>query len=144
MTVANTDLDQTVDGKKLFQVYGHSIGIGKDGRRLWPAKFKQQIGRKVISGKLSTQDVQKACQISSGGVNQCVRFAERGSNSRNKKGEADKPVFTEIKLVPELQAISASVQRHLKIKTAKFELCLPADYPVERIIQLLTAVGSPR
>lgn len=29
----------------VFQAYGFSIPIGKDGRRMWPTKFKQEMAK---------------------------------------------------------------------------------------------------
>lgn len=30
--------------QNIFHAYGYSIPVGKDGRRLWPTKFKRAMG----------------------------------------------------------------------------------------------------
>ena len=50
--------------QNIFHAFGYSIPVGKDGRRLWPTKFKRAMGQRMRSGELSIGEVQKTCQVS--------------------------------------------------------------------------------
>ena len=61
-TLGGLTSDQKID--KIFRVFGYSIPVAKDGRRLWPTKFKREMAQQMISGKLSITDVQRTCRVS--------------------------------------------------------------------------------
>jgi len=54
--------DQKING--VFRVFGFSIPVGRDGRRMWPKKFKQEMAKQMKSGKLSVKDIQRTCEVS--------------------------------------------------------------------------------
>ncbi len=37
--------------QNIFHAFGYSIPVGKDGRRLWPTKFKRAMGQRMRSGE---------------------------------------------------------------------------------------------
>ena len=45
--------------ENVFHAFGYSVPVGKDGRRMWPTKFKREMARQMNSGKLSIGDVEK-------------------------------------------------------------------------------------
>ncbi|MCK0121062.1 transposase [Loktanella sp. F6476L] len=70
--------DQKID--KVFHIFGHSIPVGKDGRRMWQTKFKREMAQQMISGKLSVRDAQKTCRVSNNTAYKWKnKFAENGT-----------------------------------------------------------------
>lgn len=45
--------------KDVFEAFGYSIPFGKDGRRIWPTKFKREMVKRMRAGTLTVQDFRK-------------------------------------------------------------------------------------
>ncbi|MEL6639772.1 MAG: hypothetical protein AAFN63_00070 [Pseudomonadota bacterium] len=89
--------DQEIN--KLFHAYGYSIPVAKDGRRLWPTKFKREMGQRMRSGKLSICEVQKTCCVSESTAYKWKKKHARGASTKSQdvtSGPASN--FAEIKV----------------------------------------------
>ena len=47
-TLGALSSDQKID--KVFHAFGYSVPVGKDGRCLWPTKFKREMAHRMRSG----------------------------------------------------------------------------------------------
>ncbi|MBO9436137.1 hypothetical protein J7394_18085 [Ruegeria sp. R13_0] len=127
--------DQKIE--KVFHAYGYSIPVGKDGRRLWPRKFKNEVGQRMRTGRLSTRDVAKTCGISSGTASEWKKDAERkapGPHSTLKV--KSQPVFAEIK-VDAVEEPMPVAQGHIIFKRGTCEVLLPSNYPLNQLTALI-------
>jgi len=50
------DLSSDQEIEKRLYAFGYSILIGKDGRRLWPRKFKKEMAQKLLTKELTVAD----------------------------------------------------------------------------------------
>ncbi len=39
--------DQKIEN--VFHAFGHSVPVGKDGRRMWPTKLKRDMALQIVS-----------------------------------------------------------------------------------------------
>lgn len=128
--------DQKIN--KVFHAFGYSIPVGKDGRRLWPTKFKREMGRRMRSGTLSIGDVQKKCEISNKMAYMWRKGPKQKTSAKRSKVQEPAPVFAEIKV--ELDEPSGQTgTSHIVFKRAGCELLLPSTYPVDRLVGLIRA-----
>lgn len=84
--------------QNIFHAYGYSIPVGKDGRCLWPTKFKRAMGQRMRSGELSIGEVQKTCQVSNKTAYNWRKSGSRKSQHKPKKTQQPAPAFAEIKV----------------------------------------------
>lgn len=138
--LGNLASDQKIEN--VFHAFGYSIPVGKDGRRLWPTKFKREMARRMKSGTLSVTDVQKTCQVS----DQTAYAWRKGSKQKNlakrqKKSQESSPVFAKIKVQNDVP-IEQVEAPHIVFKRAGCELLLPSTYPVAGLVELIRAFES--
>ncbi len=130
--------DQKTGG--IFQVYGFSIAVRKDGRRMWSRKFKQHVSERILSGALTENEVQKTCDVSRKTTDKWRRELQANS-ARKRKIQTQK--FVEVELEPEPNADQNGVNL-IALNWRGVELALHADYPVGRLVELVRQLGSPQ
>ncbi len=133
--------DQKID--KVFHAFGYSVPVGKDGRRLWPKKFKREMGRRMRSGKLSADKVRKTCRVSDSTVYEWKKSGHRAEMKQKHCSEMPAPAFAEVKVkVSKDETHSSGASGQIIFRRAGCEVQLPSGYPVERLIQLLSAFDT--
>ncbi|WP_299289076.1 hypothetical protein [uncultured Tateyamaria sp.] len=135
-TLGELASDQKIEN--VFHAFGYSVPVGKDGRRLWPTKFKREMGQRMRSGTLSVGEVQKTCRVSDSTAYKWKKKANRITQKPNHSLEQSAPAFAEIKVSKDEQRSARSLGQ-IVFKRAGCEIDLPQDYPVDRLIQLLRA-----
>lgn len=119
-TLGGLASDQKINS--VFHVFGFSIPVAKDGRRMWPTKFKREMAKQMMSGKLTVGDVQKTCRVPD-------KTAYRWkSDFRNpaKKAEKCKDRAAFVKLqVDETKPADRSSQGQITLTRGATELTLP-------------------
>ena len=138
-TLGALSSDQKIN--KIFHAFGYSIPVGKDGRRLWPTKFKREMAQRMRSGTLSIGDVQKTCQVSDKTAYSWRNGPKQKNLAKRQKVQEPVPVFAEIKVqhdVPDEQTETS----HIVFKRAGCELLLPYTYPVDGLVRLIRAFES--
>ena len=121
--------------QNVFHAFGYSIPIGKDGRRLWPTKFKRAMGQRMRSGELSINDVQKTCQISD---KTAYSWRKGGSRKPSQKSQQPAALFAEVKVERDKPASPLQTPQ-IVFKRAGCEVLLPTNYPVDQLAQLIRA-----
>ncbi|WP_187428197.1 hypothetical protein ROLI_003360 [Roseobacter fucihabitans] len=84
--------------QNVFHAFGYSIPVGKDGRRLWPTKFKREMVQRMRSGKLTIGEVQRTCRVCDTTAYKWKKKAGRIATKQNESTEKPTPVFAEIKV----------------------------------------------
>lgn len=129
--------------QNVFHAFGYSIPIGKDGRRLWPTKFKRAMGQRMRSGELSIGDVQKTCQISDKTAYSWRKGGSRKPSHKPQKAQQLAASFAEIKVERD-QPVSPAQTPQIVFKRAGCEVLLPTNYPLDQLVQLIRAFeGRP-
>jgi len=130
------------DRKKsgIFQAYGFSIPVGKDGRRMWPRKFKRQVVERILSGSLTESEVQKTCDVSRKTTDKWRREVQ-SSSARKRKIQTQK--FFEVEVEPETKS-SPKGTAVIELNWRTVELTVYADYPVELLVELIRQLGTSR
>lgn len=118
---------------KLLHAFGYSIPIGKDGRRLWPSKFKKDMVQKLRSKELTAVEISKACKTSQYTVRQWEREFGRKHPKRKPVLPEVAPDFVEVKF-NDTQAITPDI---IAFHCNAFELKLPSDYPLSGIVRII-------
>lgn len=131
--------DQKID--KVFHAFGYSIPVGKDGRRLWPTKFKHEMAQRMRAGTLSIGDVQKTCQISDKTAYKWRKGPKQKNLAKRQKVQEPVPVFAEIE-VQQDKPVEQAKTSHIIFKRAGCELLLPLTYPVGSLVALIRAFES--
>ncbi|MDA5555131.1 hypothetical protein [Shimia sp. MMG029] len=134
--------DQKIE--KIFHAYGYSIPVGRDGRRLWPKRFKNEIGQRMNSGRLSPRDVAKTCGISSATAADWKKDAKReatGPHSTLKP--KSKSTFVEMQVEKDVSASRATLEP-IVFKSSDCEIQFPRDFPMERLAVLIVECGRKR
>ncbi|WP_152610719.1 hypothetical protein [Ruegeria sp. ANG-R] len=129
---------------KVFHAYGYSIPVGKDGRRLWPRKFKNEMGQRMRSGRLSARDVAKTCGISNGTASEWKKDADRkASGPHSTLKTKSQPVFAEIK-IDAIEEPAPDTPAHIIFKRGACEVLLPSNYPLDQLTALIKSFeGNP-
>lgn len=117
--------DQKIDNA--FHAFGYSIPVGKDGRRLWPTKFKREMGRRMRFGTLSIGEVQKKCQISDKTAYAWRKGPKQKTSEKRSKVQEPTPVFAEIKVRHD-EPIEQAEASHTIFRRAGCELLLPSTW----------------
>ncbi|WP_187428689.1 hypothetical protein ROLI_012070 [Roseobacter fucihabitans] len=138
-TLGALSRDQKIN--KVFHAFGYSIPVGKDGRRLWPTKFKREMAQRMRSGTLSIGDVQKTCQISDKTAYSWRKGPKQKNLAKRPKVQEPTPVFVEIK-VQHIEPVEQAEISHIIFKRAGCELLLPSTYPVAGLVGLIRAFES--
>lgn len=127
----------------VFHAFGYSIPVGKDGRRLWPTKFKRIMGQRLISGELSIDEVQKTCQVSDKTAYKWKRNGSRKPARSKLKPKNRIPAFAEVK-VEATEPAAAETSPQIVFKRAGCEVLLPINYPIDQLAELIrTLEASP-
>ena len=129
--------DQKIE--KVFHAYGYSIPVGKDGRRLWTRRFKDEMGQKMKSGRLSVGEVAKTCGVKHETASRWKKASEKkalGPQSTLKP--KSKPSFAEIKVSSREQTIPATSE-NIIFKRGSCEVLFPATYPLGKLATLIRA-----
>lgn len=124
--------------QNIFHAYGYSIPVGKDGRRLWPTKFKRAMGQRMRSGELSIGEVQKTCQVSNKTAYSWRKGGSRKSPHKPKKTQQPPPAFAEIK-VERAGPAAPPPTSQIVFRRAGCEVLLPSNFPIDQLAQLISA-----
>lgn len=124
--------------QNVFHAFGHSIPVGKDGRRLWPTKFKRAMGQRMRSGELSIGEVQKTCQVSNKTAYSWRKAGSRKSPHKPKRTQEPAPAFAEIK-VQRHEQVAPTPTPQIVFKRAGCEVLLPPNFPIDQLAQLISA-----
>ncbi|GFE49048.1 hypothetical protein So717_08010 [Roseobacter cerasinus] len=136
-TLGGLASDQKIEN--VFRVFGYSIPIGKDGRRMWPTKFKREMAKQMMSGKLTVGDVQKTCRVSD---KTAYRWKSDFQTPTKKAAKRkDRPAFVEVQ-VNEAKPVDPISHGQIKLKRGATELTLPTDYPVKQLALLIRALDG--
>lgn len=125
--------------ENVFHAFDHSIPVGKDGRRMWPTKFKREMVRQMNSGKLTIGDVRKGCQVSDKTV-----YGWRQEFGCKKKTPSKKPPikgFSSIKVIDD-QPKTSTPTAPITLKRGDVEPQLPLNYPVHHLAQLFRSIDG--
>ncbi len=125
--------------EKVFHAYGYSNSVGKDGRRLWTQRFKDEMGQKMKSGRLSVGDVAKTCGVKHETASRWKKASEKkalGPHSTLKP--KSKPSFAEIKVSSREQTIPATSE-NIIFKHGSCEVLFPTSYPLGKLATLIRA-----
>lgn len=128
--------DQKID--KVFHAFGYSIPVGKDGRRLWPTKFKRGMGQRMRSGELSIGEVQRTCQVSNKTAYSWRKGGSRKSPYKPKRTQEPAPAFAEIKVQRD-EPFALTLTSQIVFKRAGCEVLLPPNFPIDQLAQLIGA-----
>ncbi|GLQ25206.1 hypothetical protein [Sulfitobacter pacificus] len=139
-TQGHNDLSSDKKISKVFHAYGYSIPVRKDGRRMWPPKFKRAMTYKIRSKELSVKEVSEVCKTDQLTVKQWRREYGREETLDETIHPAE-PVFAQLTLSDN----DGSTQRSagdIRVHCKSFDLTLPANYPVEGIVRILKSLGG--
>ncbi|MEP5623262.1 MAG: transposase [Hyphomicrobiales bacterium] len=133
--------DQKIEN--VFHAFGYSVPVGKDGRRMWPTKFKREMARQMNSGKLTIGDVRKSCQVSDKTVYKWRQEFGKGDNKKSPSNKSTEQAFSEIKVMDDpTKSLTATDQ--ITLKRGGVELQCPFNYPVHQLAQLIRSIdGKP-
>lgn len=136
-TLGGLASDQKIEN--VFRVFGYSIPDGKDGRRMWPTKFKREMAKQMISGKLTVGDVQKTCRVSD---KTAYRWKSDFQTPTKKTAKRkDRPAFVELQ-VDETKSVEPNSLGHITLKRGATELTFPTGYPVKQLALLIRALDG--
>ncbi|SMR83524.1 hypothetical protein SAMN04488030_3449 [Aliiroseovarius halocynthiae] len=139
-THVHNDLSSDKKISKVFHAYGYSIQVRKDGRRMWPAKFKRAMVYKIRSKELSVKELSEVCKTDQFTAKQWRR--EYGKvESLNETIHPAEPVFAQLTLSDDDRSTQRSAG-DIRVHCKGFDLTLPANYPVEGIVQILKTLGG--
>ncbi len=124
--------------QNVFHAFSYSIPVGKDGRRLWPTKFKRAMGQRMRSGELSIGEVQRTCQVSNKTAYGWRKGGSRKSPQKPKKPQEPAPAFAEIKVQCD-EPVARPLTPQIVFKRAGCEVLLPIDFPIDQLAQLISA-----
>ncbi|WP_282076691.1 hypothetical protein [Epibacterium ulvae] len=127
--------------QNIFHAFGYSIPVGKDGRRLWPTKFKRAMGQRMRSGELSIGEVQKTCQVSNKTAYSWRKGSSRKPSPKQQKTPKPAPAFAEIKVQRD-DTVKSPEAPQIVFKRAGCEVLLPSNYPIDQLAQLIRAFES--
>ncbi|WP_299734800.1 hypothetical protein [uncultured Roseobacter sp.] len=129
--------------QNIFHAFGYSIPVGKDGRRLWPTKFKRAMGQRMRSGELSIGEVQQTCQVSNKTAYSWRKGGSRKPSHKPKRTQEPAPAFAEIKVQRDEPVVPPAPTK-IVFKRAGCEVLLPTNYPINQLVQLIRAFeGRP-
>lgn len=136
-TLGGLASDQKIEN--VFRVFGYSIPVGKDGRRMWPTKFKREMVKQMMSGKLTVGDVQKTCRVSD---KTAYRWKSDFQTPRKKAAKRRaQSAFVEVQ-VDETKPVELKPHGHITRKRGATELMLPTDYPIKHLVHLIRALDG--
>jgi len=129
--------DQKIE--KVIHAYGYSIPVGKDGRRLWTRRFKDEVGQQMKSGRLSVGEVAKTCGVKHEIASRWKKASEKKALCRHSTLKPkSKPSFAEIKVDSPEPTIPATSE-YIIFKRGSCELLFPASYPLGQLATLIHA-----
>ncbi len=127
--------------QNVFHAFGYSIPIGKDGRRLWPTKFKRAMGQRMRSGDLSVDEVQKTCQISDKTAYKWRKAGPRTSSRPPSQTSKSARAFAEVR-VQHYEKTAEPTSNQIVFKRAGCEILLPFNYPIDQLAQLIRTLEA--
>ena len=113
--------DQKIEG--VFEAFGYSTPVAKDGRRIWSTKFKREMVKRMRAGTLTVQDFQKECQVPD---NMVYKWRKQFPEKSGSKAKTKKAAFAEVK-VEEIPKHLGSIE----LSWRGVELKLDGDFSVE-------------
>lgn len=134
-----------IDDNPPFQPFGFTIPISSTGRRIWPSGFKKFIVEKLDAGELTVLQVEREGQVARSLIYKWQ--ARIGAEEA-----ADRPTnpFAQVRVedasmggAPPARSPSSLDIRCIHVHGAVSNLILPADYPIENLIQLVRAMEGP-
>ena len=138
-TQFHNDLASNKKIDKVFHAFGHSIPVAKDGRRLWPSKFKRDMAMKMETRELAVAEIAKTCNIPQWKVQQWKRENPPHNAAKSLPSHKPEPAFSEIKVAPEDWPIT-TVEDTIIFRCKKYELKLPSTYPVECLVKIIRVI----
>lgn len=130
------DLSSNQKISDVFHAFGYSIPVGKDGRRMWPTKFKQDMLQKLKAKELSAAEISTTCKMDQSTVYQWKREF-RNKKSKNLATPLKQPAtFAEIKISDNVGKRPLATNT-LTFNCEAFELKLPSDYPLDGILRII-------
>lgn len=133
------------DDNPPFQPFGFTIPISSTGCRIWPSDFKKFTIEKLDAGELTVQQVEQEAQLARSLIYKWQ--AKSGAD-----GEAVRPInsFAQVRIEDASKGTSAPARspssadiRCIHVHGAVSNLVLPADYPIENLIQLVRVMEAP-
>lgn len=134
--------DSMTEDNPPFLPFGFTIPISATGRRIWPPGFKNFIIEKLDADELTVQQVEQEGQLA-----RSLIYKWRAKSSADE--EAKRPInpFAQVRIeqapignaAPARSPSSADI-RCIHVHGAVSSLVLPADYPIESLIQLVQAM----
>lgn len=128
-----------------FQPFGFTIPISSTGRRIWPYGFKRFVIEKLDAGELTVQQVEQECQVA-----RSLIYKWQAKSGAEEVADRPRNPFAQVRIEDASKGNSASARspsstdiRCIHIHGAVSNLVLPADYPVENLIQLVRAMEGP-
>lgn len=126
--------DQKIGG--VFEAFGYSIPVAKDGRRIWPTKFKREMVKRMRAGTLTVQEFQKECQVPD---NMVYKWRKQFPETTASKARSKKAAFAEVR-VEEIPKHHGSIE----LSWRGVELKLDGDFPIESLATLVRQLGTTR
>jgi transposase-like protein len=124
---------------KVFHAYGYSIPVGKDGRRLWTRKFKDEMGQRMRAGRLSVDEVAKTCGVKHETAARWKKTSEKkASGPHSTLKPKSQTSFAEIKVNSREQNVPAAPE-NIIFKRGGCEIQFPANYPLGKLATLIRA-----
>ncbi|MEP4928691.1 MAG: transposase [Hyphomicrobiales bacterium] len=134
MELGGLSSDQKING--VFEAFGYSIPVGKDGRRMWPRKFKQEMGKRMKAGTLSINEVMRECHISDKLV---YSWRKQFADGKQSSSKSKRPKFSEVQIEG-----APKQHRSIELSWRGVELKLDGDFPVESLAILVKQLGTTR
>ncbi len=129
--------DQKIEN--VFHAYGYSIPVGKDGRRLWTRKFKDEMGQRMRAGRFSVGEVAKTCGVKQETAARWKKTSEKkASGPHSTLKPKSKPSFAEIKVSSREQTTPVASE-NIIFKRGSCEVLFPASYPLGKLATLIRA-----
>lgn len=125
-----------------FQPFGFTIPISSTGRRIWTSGFKKFIIEKLDAGELTVQQVEQEGQLARS-------LIYKWQVKNNTDDVAERPInpFAQVRIEDASignaalgRSPSSADIRCIHVHGAVSNLVLPADYPIENLIQLVRAM----
>lgn len=136
----HNDLSSDKKISRVFHAYGYSIPVRKDGRRMWPAKFKRAMTYKIRSKELTVKEVSEVCKTDQFTVKQWRREYGKEASLDGPPHSAE-PAFAQL-TTSDTDGSALCAGGEISVRCKGFDFTLPANYPVESIVRILKSLGG--
>ena len=135
-TQISGDLSSNQKISDVFHAFGYSIPLSKDGRRMWPTRFKHEMLRRLEAKELSAAEISATCKMDPSTVYQWKREFRREEPKHLSTSPKQPSSFVEIKVRDNVGKRPVAPNT-LTFSCRAFELRLPSDYPLDDILQII-------